>query len=273
MDPQVSALEYNITSVGRHIRATKKKHSWRFLIHGNSHQIDVYASAISGKKRVVLDGDMKFEGKSPPGKFFQYLDYVEEVMIRVEQTEIRWDLIVGGVSFEERLERGPRIGEFRSSEGEDSADLWPNPHRKEAMRSSFNGPMRPKEEPIYLKFDPNPHQIAEKIRYSSAPRGTNPRPDPQEQGYSPKPPASRDLRRPAVPSNPSFRPVPADTFDLFEGPAQTRSSMPAVDVHFPQTSTNYRPFQTYTAALEPVNQPIRARPLHNGRKGAPPSYF
>ena len=270
MEPEVSALDYTITSVGRHFRATKKKHSWRFLIHGNSHQIDVYASAISGKKRVVLDGDMKFDGKSPPGKFFQYLDYVEEVMIRVEQTEVRWDLVLGGVSFQERVGRGPRIGEFRSEEGEASEDLYP--HSKEALRSSFNGPLRPKEEPIYLKFDPDPLQIPQKTRYSSAPRGTNPRPDPQ-QGYSPKLPASRDPRRPAVPPNPSFRPAPADTFDLFEGPAQSRSSMPPVDVYFPQTSTNYRPFQPRTAALEPANQPIRARPLHNGRRGPPPPYF
>lgn len=213
---------------------------------------------------------MKFDGKSPPGKFFQYLDYVDGVMIRVEQTESSWDLVVGGVSCRENGGRGVGIGEFRSTEEDYRAD--PYPQRPEAFRSSYNGPLRPKEEPIYLQFDPNPLKNTEKTRYSSAPRGSNPRSDPQDQGYGPKLPAPRDLRRPAVP-NPSFRPAPVDTFDLFEAPAQAKGSMPPVDVYFPQTSSNSRPLQPYSVALESANQPIRARPLHYRSRGPPSTYI
>lgn len=261
MDPdaQISVLSYDITSVGRHFRATKKKHSWRFLLHRNSHQIDLYASAISGKKRVVIDGELKFDGKSPARKYFQYLDSIEGVMISLEQTDLGWELMLGARSFGERLGRAPGKGTFRGVKEE---DLWAKqPKQDDFLRFSHNGPLQSTEEPLYHKIEEKDRQTSGKSRFSSAPRASNPPRNSTDPGNRPKEPSFRDLHRPAEPQKAAFRPVADDILGPSEVFQQVKRAMPPLDGAFPQNdgnSTAFRPFQTVQRRQ---NQPIRARPL------------
>ena len=276
-DSQISVLSYDVTSVGRHIRATKKKHTWRFLIHRNSHQIDLYASAISGKKRVVIDGDMKFDGKSPARKYFQYLDYIEGVMVSVEQTEERWELMLGARSFGERMGRTPGKGVFR---GVEEGEVWAKqPRADDFVRFSHNGPLKPSEEQLYHQVEDKDRQTAGKSRFSSAPRAANPRRDSAEPSNRRKEPAFSDLPRPAEAPKPTFRPAGEDPFGLFGGIPQARASMPPLEGAFPQRSSNSAAFRPFQPVQERANQPVRARPLYRGdshpakASHGPPPYY
>lgn len=226
---EITPLGYTVSSVGRHFKATKKKHSWRFSIQGQEHFLDVYASAISGKKRVFVNGNKLFDGKSPPGKFFQYIHSIEGVLVRVEQTEEKWDLMLDEVSFRDSL---------------GGKKTWMN-----LGNASFSQWEGYKEAPVLasqeLEEDKGVTRL-EKYRNRSVPRPKRPQFATPESEPSPS-----DL-----PMRSSFRPAPAskDPFSQFrEVPERLSTQPPSVSLPFP----SYQPSAPIPAATRPR---LRLRP-------------
>ena len=58
-----TALSYDTIKVGRHIKASKIRHSWRFEIASQEHTVDFYVSRLSRKKKLIVDGLIQLETK------------------------------------------------------------------------------------------------------------------------------------------------------------------------------------------------------------------
>jgi hypothetical protein len=62
-----------IRNVGKRIKSSKKKYSWSFQILKGAtvYHLDLYVSKFTGKKKVVLNGHVKFSGKKKSGGIFR----------------------------------------------------------------------------------------------------------------------------------------------------------------------------------------------------------
>lgn len=65
------ALAFNKYKVGKVIKASKVRHSWRFELEDAEHTIDLYVSRMSRKRKVIADGSitLEFKGKSMGASF------------------------------------------------------------------------------------------------------------------------------------------------------------------------------------------------------------
>ena len=95
----VKALFSDVNKVGKRIKASKKKFTWKFSVDNREHTVDMYVSSLSGKRKVLLDGDLLYSGKAQNGVYFHYPMKVDRLMVAIEQMEDTWDLKISGVSF------------------------------------------------------------------------------------------------------------------------------------------------------------------------------
>jgi hypothetical protein len=61
----VTALFFEERSVGKHLKFTKKRFTWKFEIDGKEYILDLFISRLTGKKKVRLNGDIKIESNTP----------------------------------------------------------------------------------------------------------------------------------------------------------------------------------------------------------------
>jgi len=54
---------FEIREVGKTIKSTKLQYIWRFNLDSKDHTVELFASKLSNKKKVVLDGTLKQELK------------------------------------------------------------------------------------------------------------------------------------------------------------------------------------------------------------------
>ena len=53
----ITRLNYIQKEVGRKVKSSKKYHQWEFSLNGNYHKIELFHSLVSGRKKLVVDGD------------------------------------------------------------------------------------------------------------------------------------------------------------------------------------------------------------------------
>ena len=97
--------------IGKYFKPSKKRYTWKLTIDEHPHCIQIYISEISGKRKMLLDGEVKYTGKAQTGIFFQFPFKLEGHSFCVVQTESEWDLKIDNFSFS-RLkmnERGSRM--------------------------------------------------------------------------------------------------------------------------------------------------------------------
>jgi hypothetical protein len=63
MSARFKPIHFDEANVGRRIKSTKKKLCWRFELDGKEHVIDFYISRLSGKRTILLNGDIKHKTK------------------------------------------------------------------------------------------------------------------------------------------------------------------------------------------------------------------
>ena len=52
------ALNFSMMNVGKRIKSSKKRMCWIFKLEGKEHELLLYLSRLTGKVRVILDGDV-----------------------------------------------------------------------------------------------------------------------------------------------------------------------------------------------------------------------
>jgi len=95
----VEVQSFSKDHIGKHFKPTKKRYTWNLTIEGRPHCIQIYVSELSGKRKMMLDGEVKYTGKAQTGIFFQFPFKLEGHSFCVVQTEIEWDLKIDNFSF------------------------------------------------------------------------------------------------------------------------------------------------------------------------------
>ena len=157
----VRALFSDVNKVGKRIKASKKKFTWKFSVDSREHTIDMYVSTLTGKRKVLVDGDLVYSGKSQSGVYFHYPLKIDRVMVAIEQLEDSWDLKIGGVSFS-------LLSAMRQSAAEPKDAEWTATQEWKSDKESEFGP-------VHNKWDDwdKPQAKAEEPRAG--------RPDPRDQ--------------------------------------------------------------------------------------------
>lgn len=152
----VRALFSDVNKVGKRIKASKKKFTWKFSVDSREHTVDMYVSTLTGKRKVLVDGDLVYSGKSQSGVYFHYPLKIDRVMVAIEQLEDSWDLKIGGVSFVQLAAMRPSAAESKDADW-GAAQEW-----KSDKESEFG--------PVHNKWDdwdkPKPQPKAEEPRAS-----------------------------------------------------------------------------------------------------------
>jgi len=60
-------ISYDKQGVGKRFKSSKKRHSWRLEIEGDQIQVDLYISKISGKRKIVVNGDIRHQSSKSVG--------------------------------------------------------------------------------------------------------------------------------------------------------------------------------------------------------------
>ena len=63
MSARFKPIHFNEANVGRHIKSTKKRLTWKFELDNHEHTIEFYISRLSKKRTILLDGDIKHKTK------------------------------------------------------------------------------------------------------------------------------------------------------------------------------------------------------------------
>lgn len=93
MSLDIKNLSYVEQDVGQHIKSTKKHFIWEFLLEGRPHKIELYDSRISGKKKLIKDGQVwkEVEGDIAFSKSFEIGKYSCTIIQHGEKYELRID--------------------------------------------------------------------------------------------------------------------------------------------------------------------------------------
>lgn len=101
MSKHVKFISFDKLSVGKHVKSTKKRFTWKFELNNREHQVDLYCSRISGKRKVLLDGDIRYESCALGGIGVTYPFRFERSIIMVVQIgECDFDLRIDNFSLE-----------------------------------------------------------------------------------------------------------------------------------------------------------------------------
>lgn len=101
MSQNVKFISFDKVSVGKHVKATKKKFTWKFELNEREHQVDLYYSRVSGRRKVLLNGDIRYESDELGGIGVSYPFRFERSIIMVVQTaDYDFDLRIDNFSLE-----------------------------------------------------------------------------------------------------------------------------------------------------------------------------
>ena len=94
------ALSYSEEKVGKHIKASKKKHSWHASIDNHDLKVELFISKISRKIKLFINKDLVYHGKLAKSNLLQFNQEYFGHQVHVLQQGKIFDLRVDSVSFE-----------------------------------------------------------------------------------------------------------------------------------------------------------------------------
>lgn len=99
MSKAIKTIIFDEQNIGRTIKSTKKHFSWVFELDGSTYTVDLFASKISGKKTIRINGNFIFEGKKQGKVFHKSIDIGAHNIIIIEIGK-SYDLRIDGISFQ-----------------------------------------------------------------------------------------------------------------------------------------------------------------------------
>jgi hypothetical protein len=91
-------------NVGKRVKSSKKKYTWRTQLDALSHDIELYVSGWSGKVKVLVDGDIKLASRHKSGTAFSYPFKLGIHTLRIVQIGEAYDLRIDQHSFKSLYE-------------------------------------------------------------------------------------------------------------------------------------------------------------------------
>lgn len=95
----------SVSHVGRHIKSTKIRYTWKFDLETKKYELDLYLSRLSGKRKISINGVVYAHEKKVRNTLANYILAIGGH--KVEATERRenfFELLVDGIVFESLLE-------------------------------------------------------------------------------------------------------------------------------------------------------------------------
>lgn len=162
MSKSLKALLFDKQSVGKHIKSSKKRFLWRFEIDGNQHQVDLYCSRLSGRRKLFFDGDLKHDTYTTGGMGASYpIRYGRHVFLIVQVGDCDYDLRIDNISFREILskQKGPTFDNIQQLKSMD--DEWKSYSYDEFKPAEVS---YRRSESEYIKAKIEPKRIEPQIR-------------------------------------------------------------------------------------------------------------
>jgi len=99
-DNVITRLNYSHREVGRKFKSTKQYHQWEFSLNGTYHKIELFHSFITGRKKLVVDGDYILKDDSYFSDFkFEF--EIEDIIVEIRQKKLNvYKLYICGKSFD-----------------------------------------------------------------------------------------------------------------------------------------------------------------------------
>ncbi|CAG9311502.1 unnamed protein product [Blepharisma stoltei] len=140
-------LLFETLNVGKHIKSSKKRFMWKFELDGKEHVIDLFLSKISGKRKILLNGDIKIEAKRSSSSYGSYpLRIGSHSLLLFELEGNIFDLRCDNISFEAALMRNRSKSDFtggyrdREPRGDTySGGNWDEQYRSRGEASELYG--------------------------------------------------------------------------------------------------------------------------------------
>ena len=98
MSKSVRVIHFDEQAVGRRIKSTKKRYTWKFALDNQIYSIDLFVSKFSGKNVIKVNDEKLFEGKKEGKIFHRSLDINNHNIIIIEVGK-GFDLRIDGISF------------------------------------------------------------------------------------------------------------------------------------------------------------------------------
>ena len=98
MSKAIRTIHYDEQSVGKRIKSTKKHYMWKFALDNKVYTVDFFSSRMSGKKKLKIDGETRFEGKKQ-GKIFHVSADIGNHSLLIIEVGKGYDLRIDGISF------------------------------------------------------------------------------------------------------------------------------------------------------------------------------
>ncbi|OMJ87180.1 hypothetical protein SteCoe_11190 [Stentor coeruleus] len=101
MHRKFKVLDFQKANVGKRIKSTKVRYMWKFELDKKEFQIDLYMSKLSGKRTIMLNGDVYANEKKSSAVYGNYPVKVgKRIAVVYEVDDNRFDLRIENISFE-----------------------------------------------------------------------------------------------------------------------------------------------------------------------------
>jgi hypothetical protein len=109
----IKTISFTENKVGKTIKSSKKKYSWVMLIDDYELTVDFYLSKLSRKLKLIVNNEIKYEGKRSKGTMVQIPFEFKEHQINLIQQGKIYDLRIDSVSFDYMLMQAKNKSEFK----------------------------------------------------------------------------------------------------------------------------------------------------------------
>ena len=254
MSKNFKPLAFDKRNVGKHIKSTKKKFLWKFELDNKEYEVSLYISKLTGKRKILLNGDIHTTAKRSSTVFGSYpLRIGSHSLLVFEVDDNKFDLRIDNMSFEASMNSQKMNSGFTYGTSDNEPKFpstYDDPFKPSIRRDSPEVPKAVirKHSPDYYRRD-----SPEPVNRVTASRTVYKRPDPE-----PSPPRAKVEVKPRAPE-----PTPLDLFDMPTRP--TAAHLPEDLFSVPLSSSGYNdhrdsfnPFEEKPKVQEaPAFQPIR----------------
>ena len=227
MPKNFKPLAYEVNNVGKHIKSTKKKYLWKFELDNKEYEITLYISKLSGKRKILLNGDIHSTEKRSSSTFGSYpLRIGTHSLLVFEVDDNKFDLRVDNLSFEATYNSQKLTTGYSY---DDPFSETKNPYQDDPFKEPPKKPRKESPEYVRRKSPEIPTRVASKTVYKA--------PEPiKEEPKVVKPP------------EPKFQPAPLDLFDMPSRPVITSLpddlfSIPLTSSDPDSSSQSFNPFE------------------------------
>lgn len=252
MSKNFKPLAFDKCNVGKRIKSTKKKFLWRFELDNKEYEVILFLSKLSGKRKILLNGDIHTTAKRSSTVFGSYpLRIGSHSLLVFEVDDNKFDLRINNMSFEATFNSQKMNSGYNYSTSNEPKfpSNYDDPFKTSINRESPDSPKRSirKASPEYNIRNYSPEQ-PKRVAPS---RTVYKKPEPE---YSP-PPKKVEIKKEKAPE-----PTPLDLFDMPVHSVSTNLpedlfSVPLSSSHVEERQS-YNPFEESKPKPQPVFEPV-----------------